>query len=509
MVVFAVIDTVGEVIRAHHRLGVRILDADFKGQQIALASAALIDHRVGGRPAALLVVEAEVLHHSDDVLGLDSGDMRGVDFSREDGIFALGLKGSPVARFAPGEIHVAAGIDIHPVVGEFGADHGSILGGFIQIPTGGVGNSRRQHSRLSDVRADSDAAIGNDRGSECPGSECPAPIRRRPEERCNRRSGWCSLLPSPAAAFRSASSAQAWRRPCDIGIGGRGRLLLLIGDGGSTAAGQDQALRTGRSKIAARPVSFCGVFIWRTPARKPHWHYRSIPGFRARFGFVKRSVCMAATLLRFRSIAALRAWFMRGVAVFPESGRLAPMKNPVFATLLVICAAPLAGQTLASAAASTHTDPLGFSFSLPAGWELLDMQPKLPVIRPALRERMPRRGRKEGSGLRSVAVHSASRRSTVGDLEVTLSLRLPWDQMYTDKDLPDVGSGIAEGVKGSFNVVDPVYGIYILGSHRVWIERATGNFISHPDWKREFEAACTLLKSGVACWMAFARTTHR
>jgi hypothetical protein len=77
-------------------------------------------------------------------------------------------------------------------------------------------------------------------------------------------------------------------------------------------------------------------------------------------------------------------------------------------------------------------------------------------------------------------------------------------QKFTDKDLASLASGAAKALKKTFIITDPVYGAYTLGTHSVWIERATGSFISHPEGKRTVETVCSVLKKGVVCWMTMA-----
>lgn len=182
------------------------------------------------------------------------------------------------------------------------------------------------------------------------------------------------------------------------------------------------------------------------------------------------------------------------------------MKDAIFAALLVLCAASSAGQTPASTSPTTYKDPLGFSYSLPADWVPLDMQPSLPALRQQVESKATSAEERKGADCAQVPFLAR-----LGDppsvIEVvTLSYECSGQQM-TDKDLPGVGLGMAEGVKKSFNIIDPVYATYTLGSHSLWIERATGTFIGQPDNKRDFETVCTLLKNGLVCWMAFV-TDH-
>jgi len=67
------------------------------------------------------------------------------------------------------------------------------------------------------------------------------------------------------------------------------------------------------------------------------------------------------------------------------------MKNHLFAALLILCAVPLAAQAPATSAiapippppppdAQTHSSDLGFSYSLPSDWEVVDTTPMLPAV---------------------------------------------------------------------------------------------------------------------------------
>jgi hypothetical protein len=77
-------------------------------------------------------------------------------------------------------------------------------------------------------------------------------------------------------------------------------------------------------------------------------------------------------------------------------------------------------------------------------------------------------------------------------------------QSMTQKDLPGFAQGASEGIRQSFDIGEPVYGDYALGSHSMWIERAKGAPKGHPEVPYTVEVACTLLKRGAVCWMALA-----
>jgi hypothetical protein len=202
---------------------------------------------------------------------------------------------------------------------------------------------------------------------------------------------------------------------------------------------------------------------------------------------------------------------MRNVAIFPESGKLAPMKTIYLAVLLALSAAFLAAQTPVSPAAQapvspatqTHSDPVGYSYTLPADWQMLDMQPALPALRQQFEKDATTEVEKKG--LECVQVAFTARR---GDPpSVILAVTYSFDcvgMTMKDSDLPAFAMGTAAGLKKTWNIVDPYYGAYMLGSHSMWIERAKGNPIDHPETQKTLEVVCGILKKGAVCWMAFA-----
>jgi hypothetical protein len=74
----------------------------------------------------------------------------------------------------------------------------------------------------------------------------------------------------------------------------------------------------------------------------------------------------------------------------------------------------------------------------------------------------------------------------------------------TEKDLPGMGSGAMEGIQQNFDLAEPVYGVYSLGSHHLWVERVKGTFKDHPETHYTVETVCSILKKGAVCWMAIA-----
>jgi hypothetical protein len=183
------------------------------------------------------------------------------------------------------------------------------------------------------------------------------------------------------------------------------------------------------------------------------------------------------------------------------------MKTRLFAALLVLCAVPLAAQAPATSAgtpvAQTHTSDLGFSYVIPSDWEVVDTKPTLPAVRQKVENEAASADERKGAACTQVALTARH-----GDpASVVVVVALPFDcfgQTFTDKDLPAFASGVAEGMKKSFDIQDPAYGAYTIGTHSLWIERAEGTLIAHPDIKRKLETVCSVLKKGAVCWMALA-----
>ena len=80
----------------------------------------------------------------------------------------------------------------------------------------------------------------------------------------------------------------------------------------------------------------------------------------------------------------------------------------------------------------------------------------------------------EKKGIACVQIALTARHGTPASVVVVVALpsRALGRQM-TEKDLPGF-AGRSEGIKKTFDISDPVYGAYTLGTHNLWIERAEG-----------------------------------
>lgn len=170
--------------------------------------------------------------------------------------------------------------------------------------------------------------------------------------------------------------------------------------------------------------------------------------------------------------------------------------------LFFLCSASLPAQA-PSRTSETHTSPLGFSYSLPNDWDVVDTQPTLPEMKKQQSQNAS--SDQEKKGIQCVQVALTARHGTPASVVVVVALPFAcFGQQMTEKDLPGFVQGASQGIKRSFVVSDPIYGAYTLGTHSFWIERATGTVIGHPEAKYTVEIACSLLLKSAACWMAMA-----
>ena len=179
------------------------------------------------------------------------------------------------------------------------------------------------------------------------------------------------------------------------------------------------------------------------------------------------------------------------------------MKAATIAWALCIWgSATLTGQT-STAPREAHTSDLGFTYSLPSDWEVVDSTPTLPAAKQQAQQQASSDEEKEGVACVQIALTAKH-----GDpASVVVVVELPFacfGQAMSTKDLPGFAQGASEGIKQSFDIGDPVFGAYTLGSHDMWIERAKGTPKGHPEAPYTVEITCTLLKKGAACWMAIA-----
>jgi hypothetical protein len=199
------------------------------------------------------------------------------------------------------------------------------------------------------------------------------------------------------------------------------------------------------------------------------------------------------------------------------------MKTRLFAALFVLCAVPLAAQAPATPDASTvpaspavepvpippppsdaqaHTSDLGFSYSIPPDWDVVDTKPMLPAaLQQAARDYGNEAAKMAACVQLPLTAHHGNPPSAIAVFGLSFDCI---GHTFTAADIPGIASGFSEGMKNSIQIANPVNNTYTLGTHSMWIQRASGSLIGHPEIKRTMETVCSVLKKGVVCWMTMA-----
>ncbi len=191
------------------------------------------------------------------------------------------------------------------------------------------------------------------------------------------------------------------------------------------------------------------------------------------------------------------------------------MKNLLFAALLVLCVVPLAAQAPATPDAAlapipppppvdaqSHTSDLGFSYNIPPDWDVVDTKPMLPsVLQQAARDYGNEAAKMAACVQLPLTAHHGNPPSAIAVVGLSFDCM---GHSFTAQDLPGIANGVSEGLKKNIQILSPVNNTYTLGTHSMWIERASGSLIGHPEIKRTMETVCSVLKKGVVCWMTMA-----
>lgn len=180
------------------------------------------------------------------------------------------------------------------------------------------------------------------------------------------------------------------------------------------------------------------------------------------------------------------------------------MRSLLTLALLLACVASAPGQAAASPdAPGSHSNNLGFTYSIPGNWEVTDTSASLPTAKQQAGASAS--SEEEKKGLACVQVELTARHGQPAS--VIVEVALPFDcfgQPMTDADLPGFAAGAAEGLKQSFDIEEPATSTYVLGSHHLWIERTHASPKGHPEIPYTVEITCSLLKKAAVCWMAMA-----
>jgi hypothetical protein len=185
------------------------------------------------------------------------------------------------------------------------------------------------------------------------------------------------------------------------------------------------------------------------------------------------------------------------------------MKPRHLSALFLFCGLQLTAQVPAptpatqAPATQTHTSALGFAYAIPADWEVVDTKPQLPGVQQEVAKTA--KSEDEKKNIACVDVALTARHGDPASVVVVVALSYTcYGQTMTDKELPAFGAGASEGIKNTFDISDPTRGTYMLGTHSVWIERATGALKDNPKVRYKMETVCSVLKNAAVCWMAMA-----
>src|ERR1700722_17020492 len=136
------------------------------------------------------------------------------------------------------------------------------------------------------------------------------------------------------------------------------------------------------------------------------------------------------------------------------------MRAISFAFVLYLSGAMLAAQTPA-VAPKAHASDLGFTYSLPSDWEVVNASPTLSGVKEQAQQNAATEDEKKGVACVQIALTARGGRPTSG----VVGGEFPFARFgptITSKDLPGFAQGASEGIKQSFDVADPVYGDYTL-----------------------------------------------
>lgn len=217
---------------------------------------------------------------------------------------------------------------------------------------------------------------------------------------------------------------------------------------------------------------------------------------------------MAASLHTVHPVAARVELFIQQKVMSPLSGARHP-KYPALGRLrlaslcpiaLALAAAPVLAQTSTS---SVNSSALGFSYKLPADWQVASAPSSLPAAKQSAEQSAKKPS--EILGIACAQVALSARQSKSHSVVVVAALPFAcYGQNMTSQNLSGFSDGVTDGLKQNFNITDPVYGSYTLGTYKFWIERAIGIPQNHPQTEYTLEIACSILKKSAVCWMTLA-----
>jgi len=151
----------------------------------------------------------------------------------------------------------------------------------------------------------------------------------------------------------------------------------------------------------------------------------------------------------------------------------------------------------------TYSSDVGFSYTLPADWEVVDMSAALKAEQE--RTNGGAAGEQEKRGVGCLQIAMTAHHGAPASMIVAMALPASCVGLQmSEKDLPGFGTGAWQGMQQQFDVGEPVEAAYSLGSHRAWAARLAATLKDDSHRPFTLETVCALLKKGAVCWMTLA-----
>ena len=179
------------------------------------------------------------------------------------------------------------------------------------------------------------------------------------------------------------------------------------------------------------------------------------------------------------------------------------MKAAYFILLVGLSGAAGVAQAPTQPATGTKSSELGFSYSVPQDWEVLNLPAEMEQKKSEASQNAASDDEKKGLACLEPVLTARDRNS--GSIVSVEALPFAcFGHQMTNDDLPSFAAGAPEGLRQSFDLGEPVIATYALGTHSMWVERAHATLKEHPEIPFTVEIACGLLKKAAVCWMAVA-----
>lgn len=164
--------------------------------------------------------------------------------------------------------------------------------------------------------------------------------------------------------------------------------------------------------------------------------------------------------------------------------------------------APAAKPT--TEASPLYQSDLGFTYSYPSDWDLVDTKPLTPIAQQKAAENAKSDEEKKGAACAQIGLMLKHGQPP----SIIMTVSLPYDcygSQFTDADLPGFGNGVSSGLKQNFTIQDSKTSTFKSGTHNLWAERASAASKADVNQKYTIETVCSMLKKGATCWIGMVK----